>query len=294
MARRVQERDLALNTFVDPTPPLAEAGRDIKKIVILVPGIRTNAEWIDSAATDLKTFSDPIEGFKSFGGRISSMHLITRIGLTSIRDDVRAQVNKIKIDHPSADISLLCHSMGTDIIFDIIESIDFNFNYIFFIGAICRTDKAQKIRRRCKTFINHVGVRDPWPILAALIRPDKYSSVGTFGFNRTTFVNDIRFDNNHETCTFTDHVFSFIIPVILGLEPLYPRNVRAVFNYSLPYYIRNIFYASIIAAIIAMIIGWHYGTKAIYILPFIIFPVVIVVCTLLYYMKARNGAREID
>jgi hypothetical protein len=279
LTRRVEERDLALTAFVSPVPSLTGGGPE--KIAILVPGIRTNADWIDEVSHHLETFSIPVRCIKAYGGRISTWHLFTRIGLSAIRAKVEAQINATKINNPHAEISLICHSMGTDIIFDVIDSLDFNFKTIFFIGGICHVDKANKIRRRCDQFINHVGVLDPWPVLASIFRPYTYSPVGTFGFGTHAYVNDFRFKNDHKTCTSRNHVTTFIIPVINGAKPLYsdPAAIEDFFWYNMHYYVRRgLLFTSMAAAI-----GYLFVTSWSLCLP------VIVLLFVLYYYILRRA-----
>lgn len=279
MAKRrvVRQRDLAAPSFVESV--FVPAGMGPEKIVILIPGIRTNAEWIDETANRLETFSDPIIAIKSYGGRISSRHLITRLGLKAIRDEVKGQIVKVKIDHPYAEISLICHSMGTDIFSHIVDDIDFRFRFVFFIGSICRRSSARKVARVCDYLINHRGVWDPWPIIASIVRPDKYSPTGTFGFNTGAYVNDRIFTNDHATCTSTEHVMGFIMPVINGIQPLNPRVTGGGFGFNTYSYIKMLFYPVWLASMVG----------GLWLSPYcLIAPIAFTGSTLWHYLKKRR------
>lgn len=146
-SRRITERSLSKTDFTDPLGSSISSGGP-GRIVILIPGIRTNADWIDQLASHLETFSGPIKSYKAYGGRISAVHLVTRLGVKSIRGSIRNQITSIIMDNPGCEVSLVCHSMGTDIAADLlIEEIDYNFKYIFFLGSICSRKRRCLLRR---------------------------------------------------------------------------------------------------------------------------------------------------
>jgi alpha/beta hydrolase family protein DUF900 len=279
MNSRHQVRDRALqpSRFYEPIPRTTGAGEN--KLAVLIPGIRTNAEWIDQAITEMETFSDPIQMRKAFGGRISSFHLLTRVGLSSIRNEVRKQLNQIVADNPNVEISLICHSMGTDIIIDILEELEYSFKYIFFIGSVCHRKRALIISRSCEFFVNHRGTFDPWPIIASIVRPFRYSHTGTFGFGSGAYLNEFRFNNNHETCTNNNHVYDYILKVISGTAPEYPQKISQPFNYNLCHYIKLLIYISLFIGIIfAKLISYYT----------LLFPASVIFASLFYFLKNRT------
>jgi hypothetical protein len=273
---KIGERALGVNEFVERSS-LPTSLDHPDKVAILVPGIRTNADWIDRVSSRLETFSAPIIVVKAYGGVISAGHLITRIGLKEIREEVKTQILHVLLDHRDKEISLICHSMGTDLIADILDEIRYRFKFIFFLGGVCHVRKATRISKSCDFFINHRGTFDYWPIIAATIRQISYSPSGTFGFNRTAFVNDLIFNNNHETCTDQHHIFNYVLPVITGSRPIYPETVICPFDVNRCAYIKWAIYSSIII-----------GAAGIYFTIFsAIFPLLVLVLALLYYLKKR-------
>jgi hypothetical protein len=276
---RVQERALSATEFTSPFVRSETMG---DKIAVLIPGIRTNAEWIDEAANDLDTFSGPIILRKAYGGRISSRHLVTRIGLRKIRDDVKNQLLHIIAEHSGAKISLICHSMGTDIISDILDDVRHRFEYIFFLGAVCHARKAAKISKSCDFFVNHRGTFDYWPIVAEILRPRKYSATGTFGFNRSAYVNDLLFNNNHETCTQKFHIYKYVLPTIIGTKPLYPKKIIHPFDLNFCFYIRWAIYFATIAGFSLL----HFSLYS------VLLPLAVLLFSSWYFLKRRPLPKE--
>jgi hypothetical protein len=302
LPRRVHERELAPGDFVGsttvgpPTPALPKGKPE--KIIILIPGIRTNAEWTDVASRRFETFADPIRAYKSHGGRISSFNLITRIGLTKIRDDIARQIVTIITENRTSRISLVCHSMGTDIILDIIDDLPImTFDYIFFLGAVSHKNKIRRLYRSCRTFVNHVGVRDPWPILAWLIRPDKYSPIGTFGVGKAIYVNDIQFDNDHESCTHIEHVLTYILPVLNGNTPQYPapERVPQVFNQNTATYLRRTCYLSLAVSVLVILyytkMSLRVSINGTTLVALLAAPLIIVAGAVVFYLHKRRVTR---
>ena len=223
--RRVSERQLQHLDDDTRRERLRRRPPPLKKIVILIPGIRTNGDWIDDAGRHVEVFNTPVLVLKAYGGRISSWHLFTRTCLHSIRFEIMTQIMRIIDQYPGYDISLICHSMGTDLIADIIGELGYKFRYVIFLGSVCHTTKARFIARNCRFFINHRGTLDIWPIIASIARPLRYSATGTFGFNSGAFVNDIVFNTDHFTCTRNEHVSMFALSRIMETPRVYEENV---------------------------------------------------------------------
>jgi hypothetical protein len=247
MTRQGEERSLQPSGFIASTEIIPST--DVPpRIAILIPGIRTNAEWIDEV-TRQERFTDSLKVIKAYGGRISSWHLITRFGVGKIRRKILAQVNATLLEYPDSEVSLICHSLGSSLAADILNEMNYRFKYVIFLGTICHCDHAILIKKSCETFINHRGSYDPWPILAALVRPSHYSPTGTFGFNFGAYVNDIEFDNDHATCTSYEHIKKFVIPVISNGQALGPTQVTKVFDLNRFYYARRFAYCTLLFSI---------------------------------------------
>ncbi len=210
--RSSSERFLQKKEYSEPFIPLPTTGTGRKKIVILVPGIQTNGDWIDNLARNSDLYS--IDARKAFGGDITWIDLLTRCWLRDIRQEIQNQIISIVSNNPTDEISLICHSMGTDIIASIIEPFGKRFEYIFFIGSICKETSAARIANCCQLFVNHRGTHDGWPILASIFRPAFYSPTGVYGFNQGAYMTDVLLNNDHHKCTAEEHLYQYIIPTI--------------------------------------------------------------------------------
>jgi hypothetical protein len=272
------ERELAPSQFIEPPPRPTPTGQS--QIAVLIPGIRTNAEWIDQAAREMDTFADPIRLLKAYGGPISTIQLITRLGLSSIRNEIRCQIFQIILDNPLTEISLICHSIGTDVIVDILRDNRFHFKYIFFMGAICSRTSAPIIARSCRFFINHRGTFDPWPIMASFIRPCRYDATGTYGFGAGGYVNDRRFNNNHKTCTDSQHIYDYVIKLLQGMQPEYPTRIKVPFDYNLIHYLRNAIYLCVVAGIAGACLYTMYS---------LLLPFAVITGSLWFFLRKRNA-----
>lgn len=127
--RKRRERQLDKKQFIEGE--LQPEYQVASKLLILVPGIRTNADWIDKTQSVMQTFSDEVRMKKISSMPISAVDLVFRFRIESIKTSFRSQLNQIYSDNRDCDISLVCHSMGTDIIADILREMDYSFEYIF-------------------------------------------------------------------------------------------------------------------------------------------------------------------
>jgi hypothetical protein len=159
-ARTSGERELNKAAFASDLERSPTSG-DRSRIAILLPGIRTNGDWIDEASRHVETFSIPIYVIKAYGGRISTWQLLTRTFLGKIRREVRLQIVHTIVQNPQSEISLICHSMGSDLLVDIIEELGaFRFQFIVFLGSVCHVRNSRLIARNCHFFVNHKGTFD--------------------------------------------------------------------------------------------------------------------------------------
>jgi hypothetical protein len=287
--KAVSERRLELKSFtekieVSEQVDVNQIPLELRPLAILVPGIRTNAEWIDEAARDAETFGIPVEIVKATEGRISALHLLTRIGLGSIRRGIKEQILSSLYKHKGRPISLICHSMGTDVVCDILQELppfeDFRFERIIFLGSICHHKRAKDIIPRTKRFINHRGTFDQWPIIAYIVRGDRYCHTGTFGFNKGEWVKDITFNNDHFTCTGRDHVINYVLPQISNTDIQVCPRVNHPFNYNVVWLLRQAFVFSFPVAALGYFYPLLFCT-----------PLVIAVVSLIYCLWPRKIPR---
>jgi pimeloyl-ACP methyl ester carboxylesterase len=156
-----------------------------ERLVILVHGILTFADWQSKVGTvlkkaklnvaetnfgllDLITFLLPVKYFRR-----------KRI------DKVLRQLRHARIESPNAKISILAHSFGTYIVAEILASEpDITVHRVVFCGSIVPFDHpfVNEIGRRVTDrVVNDVGSRDIWPAFANSVTTG-YGDTGTYGF----------------------------------------------------------------------------------------------------------------
>lgn len=234
----------------------ALAASDIRPVVVfLISGIRSDRTWAQNfriysnSSTARKIYPYVVGGSKD----LTSFDLIFRYRLGSFRKDFVEQIEDTLKIHSNADINFLCHSMGSSLFSDIVSNVKSAIKpgsgneiiNIVFIGSLCHKKHSGKIKDLCKNFINDVGLRDPWPFMASVINPIKYSAVGRSGFFKTHVQDRIFKDLNHYTCTAEDHVSEWIVPIFEdGIIREIQESVSSIGSNKLRYIRRVVWLAS--------------------------------------------------
>jgi hypothetical protein len=265
MTKKITSCTLEPKAFTEAFTSIRELSpvpSDMRPLAILVPGIRTNAEWIDETARDAETFGIPVQIEKATEGRISGLQLLSGCGLGHIKKELTDQITSLVHKNKDRPISLICHSMGSHLICDVLRDlpIKFQFEHIIFLGSICAQKRAKDIHRYTNSFINHRGTYDLWPIVAYILRGEIYSHTGTFGFNKTAWVQDISFNNDHFTCTGRDHVVNYVLPQIMKLDIQVPLNVQHPFDFNFVWYLRSAFICSLPLTLLGYFYPLLWGT----------------------------------
>lgn len=259
----VRERSLDTNTFssdiyaeeqpddgtVDPS--------EVPLLLFLVPGIRTDKLWAHHLRGATKVWPQrKIEVKIAGSGRISSAHLIFRVGLQAFRSEIKNQVIDTSQKFPDHKISFICHSMGSSLFSEIVSevhaspdptkegsTIGSRIENILFLGSICKRSKSREMSMSCATFVNDVGTKDILPWVASTVNPFKYNDVGRFGFGNS-YTTDRFFKNNHKSCTSEEHLTEHALPFLSGgymSEPVPPRTSIHLTRYT---YLRRVIWAS--------------------------------------------------
>ncbi len=156
-----------------------------KHVLVLVHGIRTAAVWQDLVQdvfepTDIRVI--PI-GYE--------YHDVIRFlwpwGRSKVVSYVQDQLRQVRADFPQAAVSLIAHSFGTYIVSRILRSsAGYRLSKIIFCGSIVeakfRWGQIQELPDR-SNFINEVGFRDGWPVLAQSSSWG-YGTSGSYGFKQ--------------------------------------------------------------------------------------------------------------
>ena len=171
------------------------------RIVVLVHGIRTNAEWQDDAEAIL-TRSGRLKVFPIKYGVLNTLRFWFPFGTrhTSINYVLR-ELRDIRSQHPSAEISVAAHSFGSYAILKILQNeTDVRLHRLLLCGAVVEKGLRwdQIPRYPSGGVLNLCGTRDIWPVVASKTSWG-YGFTGRFGFG-TNRVTDRFFDCNHSGC----------------------------------------------------------------------------------------------
>lgn len=175
----------------------SEAPPKSKHILVLVHGIRTAAVWHDL----VQEVFDPTEirvipiGYEYH----DVVRFLWPFGRKGVVSYVQDQLRQVRADYPQAAISLIAHSFGTYIVSHILSSSSgYRLSKIIFCGSIVdarfRWGQIQELPERSK-FMNEVGFRDVWPVLARSSSWG-YGTSGSFGFKQAK-VSDRYHDLDH-------------------------------------------------------------------------------------------------
>lgn len=204
-------------------------------LVFVIPGIRTNGLWVQDAIESRYTVSGreivikPVRGNESSGtGRLSTYHLIMRIGLQEFRRSFVSQIETNIDAYPQSPVSIFAHSLGSSLLAEILPDVQKlmevkgrKIENIVLLGSVCHRSQGKTLRTCCENFINDIGVNDLWPFRASVARPDCYSDVGLWGFLNGYPTLERYFHNNHTTCTSLEHFERNLLP-LLGMEEPIP------------------------------------------------------------------------
>lgn len=160
----------------------------------------------------------PVRGNGGNTDRLSSLHLLSRIGLASFRKSFSNQINTLRSRREYASINVFAHSMGSALFTDIVNDLagalpEARFDTVVFLGSVCHRKHAQRLNGCAELFVNDVGTKDYWPFWASAARPDCYSDVGFAGF-LNGFACDRFFSHNHTSCTSLDHLRDELVPLL--------------------------------------------------------------------------------
>ena len=216
---------------------------DAPHLVFLIPGIRTNGWWAQEARMQELLWDGrevhfvPVRGNGGSTDRLSSWHLLSRLGLSSFRQNFSSQISILSSQRNYASVNVFAHSMGSALFSDIVDSLAAElpkgkFDTVAFIGSVCHRSHAQRLHGCTALFVNDVGTKDYWPFVASTVRPYSYSDVGFSGF-LNGFAYDRFFTHNHTSCTSIEHLKDELVPLISAsdVRPLgVPTSKRPHYN----------------------------------------------------------------
>lgn len=183
-------------------------------MVVLIHGIRTQAEWAEMVAqtlSEIGAICQPVRyGFFDLFRFIFPFW--TRRG--PIKRVLR-ELYDIQANNRDADISIVAHSFGTYALMKCLEQPGLSLHRIILCGSIVSNDFRRALLRAKLSddpILNDCGTADVYPILASAVTWG-YGPTGTFGFG-TTGVKD-RFNRfGHSEFFSEDYVREFWLPFL--------------------------------------------------------------------------------
>jgi hypothetical protein len=217
--------------------------------VLVISGILSNGDWVGRLRKSEHFQQDEVV-FIPIQTKMSGItRLVFRYGVKGLQSSIRNQIFnellKISKNDPRAFVSIFAHSLGTDLVSDAIQPIQYQFHSIFFLGSICRTTKAENIRQKCTHMYNDKGAHDRYSLIAGLLLP-YYEASGVFGF-RSNFAEQDCFDRDHYDCAEEQHVVQAIMPRLLSQS--LPKEHLADSYYSYP---RFCFFRNVVGLALAV------------------------------------------
>ncbi len=233
-SKQAKRKTAPHESIADPIPAggrKKESASEKHRLVILVHGIRTRAEW-ESRIRYLLEQNAKIEVVPIGYGYFDVFRFLFPIGTR--RHPVHEVLYKIRDtlqQHSNEDIEIIFvgHSFGTYILATILrENPDIRPQRILLCGSIVsRKYRWDQLPNRPTAVLNEAGSRDVWPILAKSATWG-YGSTGTFGF-QTPGVRDRYHDLAHSDYFKSGFAEKYWVPWILHgiVEPTsYETNDR--------------------------------------------------------------------
>lgn len=204
-----------------------------EKIVVLIHGIRTHAEWQERLKGLLATHN--IKAYPIGYGFYDVLRFLCPF-LTRRRPQERVarELRSVRVNHPAAEISVVAHSFGTYVVTEVLaDATDIRLHRLLLCGSVVPTNyRWDKIRSRVTgAILNDAGVKDIWPALSKMTWG--YGPSGTVGF-KTADVEDRFHWCGHSGFFEDDHMESYWIPFLKDGQVVPPKGGR---RHATPWYI---------------------------------------------------------
>jgi hypothetical protein len=178
----------------------AKENSAVEQIVLLIHGIRTQADWQEMVAEVLKE-DTKIEVKLIRYGYFDALRFWLPFTRSGPINYVEKQIKIVKSSHPNAKLSIIVHSFGSYIIGKILERhYDLNIEKLILCGSVLETtyrweDALNRRNIKEDNVINECGKKDIWPVLAKATSWG-YGVSGTHGFGNV-IVKDRFHDATH-------------------------------------------------------------------------------------------------
>lgn len=195
----------------------APVSAEPKHFIVLIHGIRTNAEWQQHLEHELRKHSDIEIVPTSYGVLPTWKFLYPVFTRTKPVLELERELRTIRADNPAANISILAHSFGTYVVSRILQrNPTIRIHRLQLCGSIIREKyRWDRVKHMVtgKLIVNDVGTRDNWPVLAKHATVG-YGDSGRFGF-KTYGVRDNWHDLDHSGFFSEEHMKKFWVPFLI-------------------------------------------------------------------------------
>lgn len=199
LAHRLRQR----NSSIEPA----------KRLVLLIHGIRTRAEWQETAKSELQEANVKVIPIKY--GLVDALQfwcpLVTR---RKPIEETERRVCRAIFDHPGFEVVIIAHSFGTYAISQILKRNPLIrvARLILCGGIVDPMFRWGELPNRPDIVLNDCGCRDIWPVMASCCTWG-FGASGAFGYG-THEVEDRFFDHSHGDFFDKDFILKYWKPFV--------------------------------------------------------------------------------
>ena len=189
-------------------------------VVLIIPGVRDQGDRHQNTSRILEASLADTSVVSLAYGYFHALALF--LPFTKFRHikGIREKLETLKSDKSVYRVSIIAHSFGTHILFQILEDLvdeqnNFRLDKVILCGSILKRKRAATLIKKIlanspgTTIVNERADKDFWPILAESISW-KYSATGTFGINFHPVLE--RIIQGHHGSFFSDkHILSWAL-----------------------------------------------------------------------------------
>lgn len=201
--------------FINVGFQVADSNQQHRKVIVLIHGIRTFAEWFDLLKSEIENNSDTSVYFIKYGFFDALRFWFPLFTRSGVINHVKRELRNIRNEHRTADLIVVAHSFGTYVISKILSSeSDIDIKRLLICGSIIPENfRWDLIPKLPKPILNDCGVKDIWPVAAKTLSWG-YGTSGSFGFN-SIHIEDRYFDVGHSGFFNNDFITTYWLPFII-------------------------------------------------------------------------------
>jgi pimeloyl-ACP methyl ester carboxylesterase len=202
---------------------LLKGSRTKRKLVLLLHGIRDQAQWMDMVKERLES---PLVHVQPLGfDYYDAARFMTGIGVEGVIKRVLASIRHAKADHVGAELIIIAHSFGTYVVARILkEEPDIRCSRAIFCGSVVPRAFRFDMVPHCPKIINDCGCRDIWPVIAEGFSVRYcYGAAGVWGL-RASGISDRFHDLGHNDYLTPEFVDKYWKPYVDNEEVVPSRH----------------------------------------------------------------------